>query len=103
MWWRHPPVPRKNRPYLLRCERSSGRYLFDALVSAGHDFGIEIAATAILPPVLAAAAMATSSVTVVGNALRLRRFGKGGGQASPPHRGAATPASLEPAVKGAAP
>jgi hypothetical protein len=28
--------------YLLHCERSSGRYLFDALVSAGHDFGIEI-------------------------------------------------------------
>jgi heterotetrameric sarcosine oxidase gamma subunit len=30
------------RSYLLHCERSSGRYLFDALVSAGHDFGIEI-------------------------------------------------------------
>ena len=28
--------------YLLHCERSSGRYLFDALVSVGHDFGIEI-------------------------------------------------------------
>jgi len=30
------------RSYLLHCERSSGRYLFDALVSVGHDFGIEI-------------------------------------------------------------
>lgn len=30
------------RSYLLHCERSSGRYLFDAVVSVGHDFGIEI-------------------------------------------------------------
>jgi hypothetical protein len=30
------------RSYLLHCERSSGRYLFDALVSVGHDFGMEI-------------------------------------------------------------
>jgi heterotetrameric sarcosine oxidase gamma subunit len=30
------------RSYLLHCERSSGRYLFDALVTVGHDFGIEI-------------------------------------------------------------
>jgi heterotetrameric sarcosine oxidase gamma subunit len=30
------------RSYLLHCERSSGRYLFDSLVSAGRDFGIEI-------------------------------------------------------------
>jgi Cu+-exporting ATPase len=36
---------------------------------------VPLAAAAILPPVLAAVAMATSSVTVVGNALRLRRFG----------------------------
>ena len=35
---------------------------------------VPLAAAAILPPVLAAAAMATSSVTVVGNALRLRHF-----------------------------
>ena len=30
------------RSYLLHCERSPGRYLFDALVSVGHDFGIEV-------------------------------------------------------------
>jgi P-type Cu+ transporter len=45
---------------------------------------VPLAAAGILPPVLAAVAMATSSVTVVGNALRLRRFGKTRGQASPP-------------------
>jgi sarcosine oxidase, subunit alpha len=30
------------RSYLLHCERSSGRYLFDALIDAGGEFGIEI-------------------------------------------------------------
>jgi len=30
------------RSYLLHCERSSGQYLFDALLSVGRDFGIEI-------------------------------------------------------------
>jgi sarcosine oxidase subunit gamma len=33
------------RSYLLHCERSSGRYLFDALLSAGHDFSIESTAS----------------------------------------------------------
>ena len=28
--------------YLLHCERSSGQYLFDALVAAGESFGIEV-------------------------------------------------------------
>jgi heterotetrameric sarcosine oxidase gamma subunit len=28
--------------YLLHCERSSGLYLFDSVLSAGRDFGIEI-------------------------------------------------------------
>jgi sarcosine oxidase, subunit gamma len=30
------------RSYLLHCERSSGQYLFDALLDAGTTFGIEI-------------------------------------------------------------
>lgn len=30
------------RSYLLHCERSSGAYLFDELLSAGSEFGIEI-------------------------------------------------------------
>jgi len=30
------------RSYLVHCERSSGQYLFDALLSAGRDLGIEI-------------------------------------------------------------
>lgn len=29
------------RSYLLHCERSSGQYLFDALLDAGREFGIE--------------------------------------------------------------
>jgi heterotetrameric sarcosine oxidase gamma subunit len=28
--------------YLLHCERSSGQYLFDALIDAGDEFGIEV-------------------------------------------------------------
>jgi heterotetrameric sarcosine oxidase gamma subunit len=28
--------------YLLHCERSSGQYLFEALIDAGTEFGIEI-------------------------------------------------------------
>ena len=30
------------RSYLLHCERSSGQYLFDALLRAGDEFAIEI-------------------------------------------------------------
>lgn len=32
----------RKRSYLLHCERSSGRYLFDALLDAGEEFGIDI-------------------------------------------------------------
>jgi hypothetical protein len=28
--------------YLVHCERSSGQYLFDSLLDAGGEFGIEI-------------------------------------------------------------
>lgn len=32
----------EERSYLLHCERSSGQYLFDALIDAGDEFGIEV-------------------------------------------------------------
>jgi heterotetrameric sarcosine oxidase gamma subunit len=31
-----------SRSYLLHCERSSGQYLFDALLDAGDEFGVEV-------------------------------------------------------------
>jgi heterotetrameric sarcosine oxidase gamma subunit len=33
--------PVGTRSYLLHCERSSGQYLFDAILDAGREFGIE--------------------------------------------------------------
>ncbi|MDX6325543.1 MAG: sarcosine oxidase, subunit gamma [Nocardioidaceae bacterium] len=30
------------RSYLLHCERSSGQYLFDALLDAGREFGVQV-------------------------------------------------------------
>jgi heterotetrameric sarcosine oxidase gamma subunit len=35
-------LPGSTRSYLLHCERSSGQYLFDAMLRAGAEFGIEI-------------------------------------------------------------
>jgi Cu+-exporting ATPase len=63
---------------------------------------VPLAAGGILPPVLAAVAMATSSVTVVGNALRLRRFGKRQQADPPPRPGTARPAAAAPPAAGAA-
>jgi P-type Cu+ transporter len=75
---------------------------------------VPLAAAGILPPVLAAVAMAISPVTVVGNALRLRRFGEASGHRDrppPPRpghaRGAAarrdTSQQLSPAIAGLTP
>jgi heterotetrameric sarcosine oxidase gamma subunit len=36
------PGGRRTRSYLLHCERSSGQYLFDTMLRAGAEFGIEI-------------------------------------------------------------
>ncbi|HEV8055918.1 MAG TPA: hypothetical protein VGP51_05480, partial [Nocardioidaceae bacterium] len=36
------------RSYLLHCERSSGQYLFDSLLDAGDEFGVE--ADGFVPP-----------------------------------------------------
>jgi Cu+-exporting ATPase len=62
---------------------------------------VPLAATGILPPVLAAVAMAISSVTVVGNALRLRRFGIGRQAATPAQHSLVTSAARVPAARGA--
>jgi heterotetrameric sarcosine oxidase gamma subunit len=35
-------LPGATRSYLLHCERSSGQYLFDAVLRAGAEFGLEI-------------------------------------------------------------
>jgi sarcosine oxidase, subunit gamma len=37
-----PGLPGPTRSYLLHCERSSGQYLFDAVLRAGAEFGLEI-------------------------------------------------------------
>ena len=34
--------PERTRSYLLHCERSSGQYLFGALVSAGESLGVGV-------------------------------------------------------------
>ena len=39
---RHDPEQGREPSYLLGCERSSGQYLFDALLDAGKEFGIDV-------------------------------------------------------------
>ena len=39
---RYGAEPPHERSYLLHCERSVGQYLFDALLDAGAEFGVEV-------------------------------------------------------------
>lgn len=38
----HPGPDARARSYLLHCERSYGQYLFDALLDAGAEFGVDV-------------------------------------------------------------
>jgi heterotetrameric sarcosine oxidase gamma subunit len=44
-----PGTDAPEQSYLLHCERSLGQYLFDALLDAGREFGIEVAGFAPRP------------------------------------------------------